>query len=96
MKREGHIGTGVVLALVGVFLILRTVTHDDNGTNLVDRITGIGGGDTSAPASTTPTSSGAVLPQGLDPFASGVTNYLHHAGRRRRRPGHTTYTPHTP
>lgn len=30
--------TGFLLVLLGAFLILRTVTHDDSGKNLVDRV----------------------------------------------------------
>jgi hypothetical protein len=33
--------TGLVLLLLGVFLIARTVTHDSTGRNLVDRILGV-------------------------------------------------------
>jgi uncharacterized membrane protein len=32
------LATGVVLVALGVWLILRTVTHDDHGRNLVDRV----------------------------------------------------------
>jgi hypothetical protein len=41
--KRGGIATGVVVALVGLWLVLRTVTHDDSGRNLVDRILGLDG-----------------------------------------------------
>jgi hypothetical protein len=33
--------TGLVLLLLGMFLVARTVTHDSTGRNLVDRILGV-------------------------------------------------------
>ena len=44
MKRQpGGIATGLVVALLGLWLVLRTVTHDDEGKNLPDRILGLDG-----------------------------------------------------
>jgi hypothetical protein len=34
--------TALLLVVVGLWLILRTVTHDDQGHNLVDRILSLG------------------------------------------------------
>ncbi len=33
--------TGLLLVLLGVFVVLRTVTHDNQHKNLVDRILGL-------------------------------------------------------
>jgi hypothetical protein len=38
------LATGVLLFLVGLFLVSRTLSHDDAGFNLVDRIIAIAGG----------------------------------------------------
>ena len=35
------LAAGVLLALLGAFLVLRTVVKDDNGENLVDYILGL-------------------------------------------------------
>lgn len=32
------LATGLLLFVVGVFALLRTIVHDSNGRNLVDRI----------------------------------------------------------
>jgi hypothetical protein len=47
--------TGAVLILLGVFLVVRTVTHDDSGQNLVDKLLGLDGG--AAPGEMGPVSS---------------------------------------
>lgn len=36
---------GIILALIGVWVVLRTVVPNQPGGNLVDRILGNGGGD---------------------------------------------------
>jgi hypothetical protein len=44
VNRGGSIAAGAVMLLVGVLVILRTVTKDDTGANLVDRVLNLGGG----------------------------------------------------
>jgi hypothetical protein len=39
---DAGLATAVVLIVLGLWLIARTVTHDDHGTNLVDRILQLG------------------------------------------------------
>jgi ABC-type nickel/cobalt efflux system permease component RcnA len=36
------LASGVLLIALGLWLILRTVTHDDQGHNLVDRVLALG------------------------------------------------------
>jgi hypothetical protein len=36
------LATAALLVIVGIWLIARTVTHDDQGHNLVDRILSLG------------------------------------------------------
>jgi hypothetical protein len=39
---DAGLATAVLLVAVGLWLIARTVTHDDQGHNLVDRILQLG------------------------------------------------------
>jgi hypothetical protein len=39
---DAGLATAALLVILGVWLIARTVTHDDHGHNLVDRILSLG------------------------------------------------------
>jgi hypothetical protein len=58
MSERGGIATGVVLAIIGIWLILRTVVHDDQGQNLVDKILGANGDSPELAGGTTAASTG--------------------------------------
>lgn len=74
--------TGVVLAALGFWLIMRTVTKDDSGRTLVDRITGAGAsapsGDNSAGSGSTP-----KAPAGGPAGPKGPTGSAIHPGSGR-------------
>lgn len=80
MKQSG-IATGVLVAAIGVWLVMRTITHDDQGNNLVDRLFGL---DNAATSSTTATSApaptAAAVANDLAPHLS--PKQLHNARRR--------------
>lgn len=41
---DGGLAAGALLVVLGVFVVARTVVHDDQGQNLVDRLLAIAGG----------------------------------------------------
>jgi hypothetical protein len=67
-QHSGGIATGLVLAVIGVWLILRTVTKNDEDQNLVDKI--LGGGSTE-PQPLFPEGSGADVNPATNPDAAG-------------------------
>ena len=66
----GGVAGGLLLIVIGVFVVARTVIHDASGQNLVDRLLSIaGGGKSSSGAGSSSTST----PVGVSTQGVGVT-----------------------
>jgi hypothetical protein len=82
-NENGGIATGALLILVGVFLVSRTLAHDDHGYNLVDRLLAIfgtgkqnvTGSKTQVVGKLTANTVGTLLSHPLPPILTG--NPLH-------------------